>query len=152
MLSDATGKTRTYSPKVISSSECSYLRHILGFIRFHGKRHPKEMGTEEIRGVQVGHVQEREGCRPAWTNRARPVRLPLRHPCGKSLGVRDRRRDTPCDVLSQNIGVPYDQRARGKVVGSFVRHRALRCRTVVVFAPDFDGEGDKLIRETESLW
>ena len=30
-------------------TETSYVYYILDFIRFHGKRHPNEMGVEEIR-------------------------------------------------------------------------------------------------------
>ncbi len=37
-------------PKHMSRrTEASYLYYILRFIRFHGKRHPHEMGVEEIR-------------------------------------------------------------------------------------------------------
>ena len=30
-------------------TEASHLRHIVDFIRFHGKRHPRELGVVEIR-------------------------------------------------------------------------------------------------------
>jgi hypothetical protein len=36
-------------------TEASYLYYILDFIRFHGKRHPCEMGVEEIR-VYLSHL------------------------------------------------------------------------------------------------
>ncbi len=44
------------------------------------------------------------------------------------------------DVVLQHIYVPYDERARGKVVGAFLSHLLLGRRTVIVFAPDLDGE------------
>lgn len=36
-------------------TEASYLHYILDFIRFHGKRHPRELGVDEIR-VYLSHL------------------------------------------------------------------------------------------------
>jgi hypothetical protein len=36
-------------------TEISYLRYIIDFIRFHDKRHPREMGADEIR-VDLSHL------------------------------------------------------------------------------------------------
>jgi hypothetical protein len=36
-------------------TEISYLRYIIDFIRFRGKRHPREMGAGEIR-VDLSHL------------------------------------------------------------------------------------------------
>jgi hypothetical protein len=36
-------------------TEISYLRYIIDVIRFHDKRHPREMGADEIR-VDLSHL------------------------------------------------------------------------------------------------
>src|SRR6185503_15672690 len=51
------------------------------------------------------------------------------------------------DFFDEHVHIPNDQRARRKIVGAFLRHRALGSASVVPFASYFYGEDWRAFKE-----
>jgi len=69
------------------TTEKSYLGWIHRFVRFHGKRHPKEMGEEEIVRF-LSHLAIERNCSPATQNQALNALVFLfKHVLGRDLGT-----------------------------------------------------------------
>ncbi len=69
------------------TTEKSYLGWIHRFVRFHGKRHPKEMGEEEIVSF-LSHLAIERSCSPATQNQALNALVFLfKHVLGRDLGT-----------------------------------------------------------------
>ncbi len=69
------------------TTEKSYLGWIHRFVRFHGKRHPKEMGEAEIVSF-LSHLAIERNCSPATQNQALNALVFLfKHVLGRDLGT-----------------------------------------------------------------
>ena len=69
------------------TTEKSYLGWIHRFVRFHGKRHPKEMGEAEIVSF-LSHLAIERNCSPATQNQALNALVFLfKHVLGRDLGA-----------------------------------------------------------------
>ena len=69
------------------TTEKSYLGWIHRFVRFHGKRHPKEMGEAEIVSF-LSHLAIERNCSPATHNQALNALVFLfKHVLGRDLGT-----------------------------------------------------------------